>query len=323
MISGARDEELVARAIQRQRVARAPGTNANYKTAVKHYISYCNEFEVPPGSPSVQHVCVFIEYLADFLAAPGSILNYMASVRRYVANCEYHHHNWYAHRVKLALDAVTRDKSHIPVQRPPIPTQVLYAAFKHMARQPYSAMFRLIMAVLYFSALRQSEVIIHTASQFDPQRHLLARDITLRDGALHLYIKHSKNMSAHDRRRTVILHPTGDPLTCPVILYKDMRAVSPHPHSKAPAFTYPNGAPVLVTHVVTRLRTAIAAQGIDPRPYTLHSLRRSATTEAYHAGHTQFELQNSAAWSSHAYKQYIHTDSQSRVNKTLIQSFHQ
>ena len=303
-------------------MARAPGTNANYKTAVKHYVNYCNEYQVPPANPSVQQICVFIEFLADFLAAPGSILNYMASIRRYAADCEYNTTNWYAHRVKLALDAVTRDKSHIPVQRPPIPTQVLYSAFTYLARKPYSAMFRLIVAILYFSALRQSEVIIHAASQFDPHRHLLARDIYINKGVLHLYIKHAKNMSAHDRRRTVVLHPTGDPLTCPLILYKDMRAAAPPPLHNAPAFTYHNGAPVLVNHVVTRLRSAIAAQGIDPRPYTLHSLRRSATTQAYHAGHNELDLQNSAAWSSKAYKQYIYTDSQSRVNKTLIQSMY-
>ena len=310
------------RAVRRQQTARAPGTITNYKTAVRHYINYCNEFQVPPAAPTTQHVCVFIEYLADFLSAPGSILNYIALIRRYIADCEYPPTNWYAHRVKLALDAVTRDKSHTPYQRPIIPTQVLYTAFKHLARQSYSAMFRLILAILYFSALRQSEVIVHSASQFDPNRHLQARDIYTKDGALNVYIKHAKNMSAHNRRRTVTLRRTGDPLTCPVILYTDMQAVAPPPRPEGPAFTYPHGAPVLVAHVTARLRSAIAAQGLDPSPYTLHSLRSTATTKAFGAGLTETELQKSAAWSSTAYRQYIQTDSQSRVNQTLVNSFH-
>ena len=322
LIAGAPDEHYVARALTRQSMARAPGTNANYKTAVKHYITYCNKLRVPPESPTIQQVCVFIEYLSDFLTAPASILNYMALVRCYITDCAYDTQHWYAHRVKLALDAVHRDKSHTPYQRPAIPAPLLYAAFKHMARHTYSAMFRLIIAILYFSALRQSEVIIHTQSQFDPTRHLLARDVYISAGVLCLYIKHAKNMSAHNKRRTVKLHPTGDPLTCPLILYADMRAGHPTPPPTAPAFTYKDGTPVLVPHVIARLRSAIAAQGMDPRPYTLHSLRSAATTHAYDAGHTPFELQNSAAWSSQAYRQYIQSDSQSKVNRTLVNSFH-
>ena len=320
--AGAPDEIYVARAIQRQRTARAPGTNRNYITAVRQYIDYCNKFACNPRDISVQQVCVFIEHLADHLSAPGSVINYISLVRKCVADCQYPNHNWYAHRVKLALDAVARDKSHTPLQRPIIAPQVLYAVFKYMAGRPRSTSMRLILAILYFTALRQSEVILHAAKQFDPTRHLTAADIYLTGGKLCLLVKHAKNMAGHNQRRTVAMAQTGDPLTCPITLYKDMRATMPLSPPTAPAFQHPDGSPILVAHVTAALRSALAAQGLDSTTYTLHSLRRTATTHAHDARHNELDLRNSAAWSSTAYRTYVQTDSQSRVNQTLVNSLH-
>ena len=199
----------VARAIKRQQSAHAPGTNSNYRTAVRHYITFCNLLNYHPRHSTVQDICVFIEYLADILKSPASIMNYVSLVRKYVTDCEYSTTNWYAYRVKLALDGVNRDKSHTPRQRPIIHPDLLYAVFKHLARHPASSALRLIISILYFTALRQSEVIIHSAKQFDPLRHLTAADITLRAGKLHLYIKHAKNMAGHSARR--VLLPTRRP----------------------------------------------------------------------------------------------------------------
>ena len=313
----------MARAAQRQREARAPGTNRNYQTAVRHFIKFCNEFAYRPARLSVQDICVLIEYLSDQLTAPGSVLNYMALIRRYILDCSYSTHNWYSHRVKLALDAINRQKFHTPLQRPIITEGVLMGVFTYMARQRQSHQIRLVISILYFSALRQGEVILHSAKQFDPHRHLTAADIRIRDNKLVLHIKHAKNMQGHANRRLVTLAPTGDALTCPVTLFMDLVTRGYKSDPRVPAFTRQGGSPLLVTHVTTALRTAIAAQGLDATLYTLHSLRRTATTNAYAANHKELDIQNSAAWSSNAYKTYIQFDSQSRVNQTLITSLHQ
>ena len=245
----------------------------------------------------------------------------MSLVRRYITDCEYQTTNWYSNRVKLALDALNRDKSHVPLRRPVISTDLLINIFKYLARLPNSTNIRLVISILYFTALRQSEVILHSASQFDRQRHLTAADIYIKDNRLMLFIKHAKNMAGNSQRRTVSLSPTGDPLTCPVTLFQDVVVRGYIRDPRIPAFRRPDQTPLLVTHVTAALRSAIAAQGLDPKLYTLHSLRRSASTHAY-AEHSELDIQNSAAWSSTAYRAYIQTDSQSRVNKTLINSLH-
>ena len=125
-----------ARAIQRQHRARAQGTNLNMKVAVKHYVNFCNIFEVTPSHPSVQDLCVLVEYLADFLKSPGSIINYISLLKRHARQSMDSMTPWLSFRLALALDAVTRDKSHIPCQRPPLHPDLLYRAFKFLAPPP-------------------------------------------------------------------------------------------------------------------------------------------------------------------------------------------
>ena len=56
---------LMARAGQRQSQARAPGTQANHRTAVKRYLGFCHRFNIQPSLPTEHQVCAYIETLAD------------------------------------------------------------------------------------------------------------------------------------------------------------------------------------------------------------------------------------------------------------------
>ena len=121
------------RAIQQQTMARAQGTNDNMRMAVRHYVAFCSLFQVHPATPSVQDLCILVEYLSDLLKSPGSILNYVSLLRRHARDCQDDTTPWFSHRLTLALDAVARDKCHIPLQRPPITPDLLYRAFKYLA----------------------------------------------------------------------------------------------------------------------------------------------------------------------------------------------
>ena len=284
---------------------------------MRHYIDFCNTFSVSPAHPSIQDLCVLVEYLADSLHAPGSILNYVGLLRRHAQDANYDMAPWRSHRLSLALDAVNRDKSHIPFQRPVVEPHILYQVFKYMAARPHSVPTRLAIAILYLSALRQGEVLIHSLPQFDPHRSLTRADMYIHQHKLHLFIKSAKNMKQHDKRRTVTLQRTGDPLTCPVTLYRDMLTRSPTRHPRQPAITQADGRPLTVAAVTLRLRQALHHLGLTASLYTLHSLRRSATTNAFMADISPVHVQHSAAWSSQAYLQYIHADSQTKVNSVL------
>ena len=178
-------------------------------------------------------------------------------------------------------------------------------------------MLRLALAVIYLSGLRQGEVLLHSASRFDPTRSLTRGDMYIKGNNLHPFIKSAKNLKQYDMRRTVVLQPTGDPLTCPVVLYRDMITMYPTTHPRQPALIRGPGLPLTVAYTTSRLRHALSKLGADPNQYTLHSLRLAAATDAFQQDIDPLHVQHSAAWSSQAYVQYIHADSQLRVNTAL------
>ena len=160
---------------------------------------------------------------------------------------------------------------------------------------------RLVLAILYLSGLCQGKVLLHSASQFDPTRSLTKSDIFIRDEKLHLFIKSAKNLCKYDMGRTVILQCTGDPLTSPLVLYKDMLACPPTTHQTGPAFTLPDGHPLTVAYVTGPLCQALNHLGMEANLYTLHSLRSEAATTAFTADIHPIHVQQSTVWSSQAY----------------------
>ena len=49
-------------------------------------------------------------------------------------------------------------------------------------------------------------------------------------------------------------------------------------------------------------RAALVAIGVDPKLYTLHSVRKAAASAIYNSGLTERHVQQYGAWASAAYK---------------------
>jgi integrase len=62
-----------------------------------------------------------------------------------------------------------------------------------------------------------------------------------------------------------------------------------------------------VNHLRACLRHLLAACGIDPSLYSLHSFRRGGATTAYQAEASQHDIQTHGGLKSQAFWEYIHT----------------
>ena len=156
--------------------------------------------------PSVQDSCVFVEYLAKWLASPASILNYVSSIRQYMKRAGFSPSSFDSYRVQLALEAHKRTKSHVPRPAPPMNLslirRIMYATIvRHMGNTT-----RLAFLLLYYAGLRQSEVAPATPSRFDPLRHITRSDARCH-GSLVLKQKWSKTMQLTNTGKSYTLHP--------------------------------------------------------------------------------------------------------------------
>lgn len=223
-------------------------------------------------------------------------------------------------RVSRALDAVDRNKRHIPRIKLPLQPSHFYAVLCNIDFSPSGNMFRAILLTLYYGVLRQSELIPRSVNAWDPHTQPTRGDLSLSDDKCVIFIKKAKNMQRYDQNRSIIMQAALNKFICPVRAFKTMLQCTPTYHYDDPLFMFHDSRkPVPATYVLKMLHSTMSIAGLSGYiPQTsLHSIRKSAATDAYMAGCSEHSIRSYGGWSSSAYKTYIHT-SNIEVNRSLI-----
>ena len=224
-----------------------------------------------------------------------------------------------SYRVQLALEAHKRTKSHVPRPAPPMNLslirRIMYATIvRHMGNTT-----RLAFLLLYYAGLRQSEVAPPTPSRFDPLRHITRSDARCH-GSLVLKQKWSKTMQLYNQHREVVYPPSQDLLLCPVTTYIQVIKETPTRNPEQPMLVHPDTyQPVSAQWLTQELRHIIMELEGHNDYISLHSLRRSAASEAYQAGFSELQIQHFGTWSSAAYKTYVAVRDTTLITRSLIQ----
>ena len=179
---------------------------------------------------------------------------------------------------------------------------------------------RAAVLIMFFGALRQSEVAPPSIRPFDPTRHPTRADLKVTTRGATLTIKWAKNMQKVGQQRKVVLPLSQDTRICPVrAIMANVRAV-PTRTPRDPLIVFPDSAlPVPCTMIKKTWDAALLAAGVDLAKYTLHSLRKLSATQAHAQGCTEVEIQAHGGWHSAAYKTYIGTRI-GRVTEALLDS---
>lgn len=83
--------------------------------------------------------------------------------------------------------AISRNKEYIPRIKLAFPVTDLQ-------RMPQGNVIRTSILLMFYAALRQSEVLAPSAPSFDPRKHLTRGDIIVDEDSVVVTIKHAKNM---------------------------------------------------------------------------------------------------------------------------------
>lgn len=153
--------------------------------------------------------------------------------------------------------------------------------------------------------MRWGELTVHSASAYDPDKHLSPRDVSVNDHSnpqlICLFLRHSKTDQFH-RGANIYLARIDSPL-CPetaLLQFLVMRGQSP-----GPLFCLSDGTPLTKTHFITLMRAALQQTGIDPTPYKGHSFRIGAAITAAASGIHESIIKQLGRWASSAYQTYI------------------
>ena len=159
--------------------------------------------------------------------------------------------------------------------------------------------------------------------QYNATYHLTRGDVRLTQDYGMVRVKAGKNLQQYDQLREVTVYPTQDPRYCVI---KAMQAVirdTPTLSNNNPMFMFPDTRqPVPMTFMNKHWAKALKALHIPTAPFSLHSLRKAAATEASRAGWHNADIQKFGGWASDAYKTYICTDSNSKVQRAIGLALH-
>ena len=212
-------------------------------------------------------------------------------------------------------------KLYIPRKKIAIPMDILRSVVFVIPATVVGLAVRAAILIMYFGALRQSEVAPPTVKKFNPTRHPTRADVTLTKNSLSIHVKWAKNMQRVGQSRTKTLHSVADPRLCPVHALKTHYAHTPTASSTAPMLTYQkSGDPIPISVIKDIWGAAVRTIGADITKLSLHSLRKAAATQAHYAGCGDLRVQRLGGWKSNAFKAYIADKPDSRVNNTLIKS---
>ena len=114
--------------------------------------------------------------------------------------------------------------------------------------------------------------------------------------------------------------PSQDLLLCPVTTYIQVIKETPTRHPEQPMLVHPDTyQPVSAQWLTQELRHIIMELEGHNDYISLHSLCRSAASEAYQAGFSELQIQHFGTWSSAAYKRYVAVRDTTLITRSLIQ----
>ena len=249
--------------------------------------------------------------------SPDTVKNKLSVVRKYVTLSSGDLGGINSIWMKNAVDAIARVKYYKQNIKQPISVKVFRNIVLSKPPTFIGNNIRAMLLMLYFGAFRQSEIAPRTSSSFKKSTNMCKKDITFIRGKMHISLRWAKNQQRWDEQRVLKIPPIKDKRLCPVAslvtVLKDCKGKKPND----PVFVFSDKKPISVNFLRQEWTKCIKDQGLDPKVYSLHSIRKAAASNAYKQGCKPLDVQRFAGWNSNAYLTYIKTSSQKSVNKAL------
>ena len=291
----------------------APSTQKTYRSGSKRFIQFCEQYGISEPFPVNEQVLVyFVASLYRGGLSGGTVKSYLAAVRHaQIALGLGDPHSAEMPQLEYVSKGVKKmTAAKVARTRLPITSSILLQLRQiwqaHPCRQD-ATMLWAAACMCFFGFLRAGEVVVPSASDYDPAIHLSHGDVRAENTASPQYLEIRIKASKTDpfRRGVSIYLGRGSGDLCPVaavLNYMVQRGSAP-----GPFFHFVNGNYLTRERFVTAMRTALAAAGIDPSHYAGHSFRIGAATTAARQGVQDSLIKTLGRWESSAYTVYIRT----------------
>lgn len=258
--------------------------------------------------------------MAKDTPSPRTIANNLSHIRTYLRKVGADTAHLDHQRVKWALIAINKNPEYTPRIKLAFPVADLNRMVATLPLTPQGNVLRASILLMFYAALRQSEVLAPSAAGFDPNKHLTRGDVTIEEDAIIVKIKHAKNMQTVYQTKTVRLQPSTNPLLCIHTVFSTMCHQTPTLSLHDPCIMCPTTRrPVTVDYVRRHWNNHLKHNSMSSVALSLHSIRKAAATAAHDSGCSELEIQRYGGWRSNAHRHYIAT-SQAQVNSAITRA---
>ena len=219
------------------------------------------------------------------------------------------------------MRGIKRLHGNVVRQKLPITPDVLHKLHGELdLTNSLDATFWATCVIAFFSFFRKSNLLILSASSFDPLKHLRMCDIRVYNCGLLLLVRWSKTIQYRNRTLLVPVRRIEHCKLCPhKAIVNAFKLLGAHDSAKlrdGPAFVYTSAGqvkPLTYTTFTTKLKKLLEQCGFDGSQYSGHSFRRGRATFALNCGVPGHYIKLQGDWLSNAYERYLDTSLQYKI----------
>ena len=285
-------------------------TKNTYRSGQKDYLNFCHKYSIVPQPATENVIMMYATHLYKRGVKFSTIKVYLSAVRHMHIINGYTNPMCNNDRLHLCMRSL-QYKCENPTEKLPITHAILERISKYLGNSHDHQLLWSAMTLGFFGLLRAAEFTAPSQSRFDPNVHLLVKDVSFRTSDngqcfISVMVKDSKTDKI-GKGYLIHIGCTSKPV-CAVCSMKSYLNCKPSPIDMLlPLYRFQNGAFLTKSLLVSTTRTYIALIGINPDNYTGHSYRVGGATTAAEAGLNEWEIKLMGRWSSEAYQRYIKT----------------
>lgn len=304
---------LAARAAVWASKARGPGTLRAYRSAWQQYTTWCERLGFVPLGAAPEVIGLYLTAGADRLTATTLRVHLaaIATAHRVAGLAIDPRHP----RIAEVLEGITRTQAdRRPRQAAAVPVALLRRLVADQPDGPLGTRNRAMLLLGFGGALRRSELVA-----------LRLADVTPVPGrGVAVTLRRSKT-DQHGGGDSVAIAAADDPTLCALQAVNAWLAIRQPDADEAPFFCALSKAGRLLGRalsdkaVVRVVKDSVARAGLDPAPFSGHSLRAGLATAAVEAGAELVPLMRQTRHkSTEAARRYVRTRDQWRDNVTAL-----
>lgn len=323
---------LLKEAQSYQGQAFAQSTLANASTAMRNFAIFCQTTGIYPD-PQKGLTDMELVLLITFWARTldySTIENYLSvGVRKYHEEMGM---PWRQLKYRPAVNAVMRGvrrvkaETKVSKRKLPVTIPLLRRIAKHydLMTLEGTAHWACIL-VMFFAMLRKSNV---TSKDSKTERHVLRRKDVMQEpqtGMFKLHVKSTKTIQFAEKALEVFLPPVlPNDVLCPTrSMWRYLMATQSRPQDEFLFGYYDQKGEwqtLKYTAVLSKLKAALTAEGLDAEQYAAHSFRRGGATYAFLSGMPDHVIMHLGDWKSPVWHDYVEVQDEMRRRAAIALS---